>query len=81
MFGGLRRLSKQLDKWWQAPIKLGAIYPSFVVKLEIQCAVVVSAESNCRSAWVHGDIIENYLKAELDRGSIAGPVPNPPIHD
>ena len=53
----------------------------FGFKLEIQCAVVVSAESNCRSARVHGDIIDNYLKEEIDMGSIAGPFANPPIHD
>lgn len=53
----------------------------FGFKLEIQCAVVVSAESNCRSAKVHGDVINNYLKEEINMGSIAGPFSNPPILD
>ena len=30
---------------------------------------------------VHGDIIDNYLKEEIDMGSITGPFANPPIHD
>ncbi len=53
----------------------------FGFKIEIQHAVVVSAESNCRSAKVHGEIIDDYLKEEIDMGSIAGPFANAPIHD
>ena len=53
----------------------------FGFKLEIQCAVVVSTESNCRSARVHGNMINNYLKEEIDKGSIAGPFASSPIHE
>ena len=53
----------------------------FGFKLEITCAAVVSAESNCRSAKVHVDVINNYLKEEINMGSIAGPFTDPPIQD
>ena len=49
--------------------------------LGISSASTISAKRNCPSDYEHPEIINNYLQEELRAGSMAGPIPAPPIQN